>query len=635
VNARCLDRVFSASSRFAALIAIGGLLGCSTAANAPRDSNVGEAGHGGDPVSASSGTGGAPAAHAGASSGGAASSGGSLAAGAPNLDGPDGSTGGNEAASAGSNGAAGAGGAAPATITGPVYYLGVTVDPGACLDVVGAGNADGTELQEWSCNAGPAQGFILDDVGNGAVRIVDSAAQKCVAPAGGSNDKGSKLVLAPCDGSDRQKYTFKASAAARYSIVHDASGKCFDVPNASVAAGTRIQLWDCNQSAAQLWTRARVGTGYTASCGIAELEGERVLAASCKNNDSNLVSPALDLNACLSNSNGKLTWASEGGFAASCESCALSNGASLSCKCKNIAGASVDTNIDLSAAINNCNGELTCGACGSGAPSSAGGKHALTALYGSDGNDFYRFSGASSIANLKNSGWNTLFLFAMTVQANGDISAGGSMLVQGGKYVGDANWAANVDALKSPPTSVHRYEVTLGGWGDASYDAIKSLIAAQGTGSGSTLFKNFQALKKAVPGIDAVNDDDEQTYDLASSTAFGKMLNGLGLKLTQAPYMNPGFWVQLKNNLGDGCDVVYLQCYQGGAGNDPGTWDAAYGSGFHVVPGEESNDHAKARWGSWASANQISGGFYWPDVTWAPGANWGVFEITNGLGLPP
>jgi hypothetical protein len=259
---------------------------------------------------------------------------------------------------------------------------------------------------------------------------------------------------------------------------------------------------------------------------------------------------------------------------------------------------------------------------------------AFTAVYGADGNDFYRFTGASSVASLKTSGWNTLFLFAASVQSNGDITAGGSTLASNGVYLGDPNWRANIAALKAPPTTVYRYEVTVGGWGDQSYNNIRALVGSQGTGPGSILYRNFQALKNAVPGIDAINDDDEQTYDLSSSTAFGQMLNGLDMKLTQAPYMNQSFWVQLKNNLGAGCDVVYLQCYEGGAGNDPGQWDAAYGNGFHVIPGQESNDASRTQWAQWRSSAQVGGGFYYPDVTWTSGTNWGPGDITVGLGLP-
>ena len=84
---------------------------------------------------------------------------------------------------------------------------------------------------------------------------------------------------------------------------------------------------------------------------------------------------------------------------------------------------------------------------------------AYTALYGSDGNDFYQFSGSSAISGLKTSGWNGLILFAFSVKSNGDLTYNGNTIVTGGSYVGASNWGANVASLKAPPTTVYRYEV--------------------------------------------------------------------------------------------------------------------------------------------------------------------------------
>ncbi len=263
---------------------------------------------------------------------------------------------------------------------------------------------------------------------------------------------------------------------------------------------------------------------------------------------------------------------------------------------------------------------------------------AYTALYGSDGEDFVGFTGSSAIGGLKTSGWNGLIMWALTVQPNGDITynSGAVTLATGGRYTGPGNWAANVAAVKAPPTTVYRYECALGGAGDSSFANIKNLVASQGTGTGSILYKNFQALKAAVPGIDAINNDDEATYDVNSATAFGKMLNGLGLKMSLAPYTNQSYWVQLRNNLGSGSDLCYLQCYDGGAGNNPGQWNSAFGGGFHVMGGINSNASASGRtgWFNWAVGNGMTGGFYWPDFPWSPGSSWGPNDIFNGIGIP-
>jgi hypothetical protein len=231
--------------------------------------------------------------------------------------------------------------------------------------------------------------------------------------------------------------------------------------------------------------------------------------------------------------------------------------------------------------------------------------------YGADGNDYFQFT-TPSMAFDKASGFTTLITFAMHVNPDGTLLIAG-VACTNGVYVGPTNWGSLVATLKTPPTTVSRYEVCIGGYGDTSYANIQSLVNSQGTGPGSILYKNFQALKNAVPGIDAINDDDEQTYDLNSSTSFANMLGGLGYKFTMVPYENQSFWVNLKNSITN-CDYIYLQCYEGGAGNDPGQWDAAFGNGVVVVPGQESNTANSTNWHNWFLETGVEGGFYYPDV---------------------
>ncbi len=130
--------------------------------------------------------------------------------------------------------------------------------------------------------------------------------------------------------------------------------------------------------------------------------------------------------------------------------------------------------------------------------------------YGADGNDYFQFT-TPSMAFDKASGFTTLITFAMHVDVDGTLELGGGPVCSNGVYIGPSNWGTLINTLKTAPTTVTRYEVCIGGWQDTSYNDIKSLITAQGTGTGSMLYRNFQALKNAVPGIDAINDDDEET----------------------------------------------------------------------------------------------------------------------------
>jgi DNA-directed RNA polymerase subunit K/omega len=252
--------------------------------------------------------------------------------------------------------------------------------------------------------------------------------------------------------------------------------------------------------------------------------------------------------------------------------------------------------------------------------------------YGADGNDYYRFT-APSMSFDKASGFTTLITFAMHVNADGTLLIGGGVACTNGVYVGPTNWGTLVATLKTPPTTVTRYEVCIGGWQDSSYDNIETLVDSQGTGSGSILYKNFQALKNAVPGIDAINDDDEQTYDLNSSVSFANMLGGLGYKFTMVPYTAQSFWVDLKNSITN-CDYIYLQCYEGGAGNDPGQWNAAFGNGVVVIPGQESNTADPAIFYNWFLETGVQGGFYYPDVVFNS-TYWSAAIIEGNGAVPP
>jgi hypothetical protein len=224
------------------------------------------------------------------------------------------------------------------------------------------------------------------------------------------------------------------------------------------------------------------------------------------------------------------------------------------------------------------------------------------------GNDFY-----PPITNgmaLETSGFNDLLLFAMTVNTNGDVYYNGTLVAQNGGYVGDPDWGAELAALR--PTII-RIELVIGGWGDPSFTNIKNLIATNGTSSGSILYENFQALKNAT-GVDAIQYDDEQTYDVASAVALGNLIASLGMKVTLCPYTAQSYWASVKSQLGTNVDAIYLQCYSGGAGNinNVGSWNSAFG-GFKVYPGlwVDSSDCPTITTAmlNWRQTLGITGGF--------------------------
>jgi hypothetical protein len=222
----------------------------------------------------------------------------------------------------------------------------------------------------------------------------------------------------------------------------------------------------------------------------------------------------------------------------------------------------------------------------------------------------------AQINGLRASGFTTMILFTTSVSTNGDFTYNGGVLIcSNGVYVGPPNWGALLNQCRVAPTTINRIEMCIGGWGDVSWTNLKNLIAASGTNTSTALFQNLAALKAAL-GVDAIDSDDESAYDSASAIQFGKMCGSAGLKFTLCPYTNPGYWQAVRSGVGANCDQVYLQCYDGGAGNSPATWNS-YFSGLKVVAGDWDNNRDASfltNMINWSAAGG-PGGFLWPSCS--------------------
>ncbi len=242
---------------------------------------------------------------------------------------------------------------------------------------------------------------------------------------------------------------------------------------------------------------------------------------------------------------------------------------------------------------------------------------AQTAVFG--GGPFYS-GGPAVFNNLRLSGYTTVILWAIHVNAsNGDLVLNDQLVASGGNYVGNSAWPSQLNSLRQQPTSVNRIEICVGSAGPNDFQSIKTLIASGGTGTGSILYRNFLALKNAT-GANAVCFDDEALFDTNTSVTFGRMLSNMGLKVTFAPYNNQNHWRDVKTQLGSIVDAVYLQCYDGGAGNNPATWNTLFG-GLKVTPGlwgrhnnnstGDSPASVQSRMVGWRNSAGVTGGFMW------------------------
>ncbi|WP_103070612.1 discoidin domain-containing protein [Aquimarina sediminis] len=228
-----------------------------------------------------------------------------------------------------------------------------------------------------------------------------------------------------------------------------------------------------------------------------------------------------------------------------------------------------------------------------------------------------------AIDELRNSGFTTVIIWTIHIESNGNLGFNGEFpLVKNGVYVGNAhypNFPNDVTQLKVAPTSINRVEFGLSGYGSGTFDAVRNFYNSEGFGPGTTLFKNFQALKNAIPGIDAFNNDDEGTYHTESAVAFTKMLAGFGFKNAIVPYTRSSFWSALVSQVNaaypGNLDRTYLQVYAGGSGNNPcsTSWDFGIPvyPGMWGGPGHSSVSAVENKMNTWESNCNISGGFMW------------------------
>jgi hypothetical protein len=239
-----------------------------------------------------------------------------------------------------------------------------------------------------------------------------------------------------------------------------------------------------------------------------------------------------------------------------------------------------------------------------------------TGIFG--GGPFYK-NAAPNITEIENSGFSEAIVWSVEVNSTGDLNFNGEFpLTSNGVYVGNQthpDFPGNMAQLKQG--TVKRVTFSVGSSNVGDWQDITALIQAQGTGPNSILYKDFQALKAAIPALDAIDFDDENSYNSPTTIAFGVMLGQLGYHVMPDPYTNNSYWInvvsQINSQLPGTVDGVHLQAYAGGQGNNPCVgWN--FGT-VPVFPGLwDKNDtpaQVESIMGGWHSECGIIGGFLW------------------------
>ena len=238
-----------------------------------------------------------------------------------------------------------------------------------------------------------------------------------------------------------------------------------------------------------------------------------------------------------------------------------------------------------------------------------------TGIFG--GGPFYKNS--ANITEIENSGFTEAIVWSVEVNSAGDLNFNGEFpLTSGGVYVGNQtypNFPAEMAQLKQG--MVKRVTFSVGSSNVGDWQDITALVKAQGTGPSSILYKDFQALKAAIPALDAIDFDDENSFNLPTTVQFGVMLGNLGYHVMPDAFDDSSYWTnlvsQINTKLPGTVDGVHLQAYAGGSGNSPCSgWN--FGA-VPVFPGLWDQDDTPAQVESimsgWHSQCDIIGGFMW------------------------
>ncbi|GAB2608733.1 non-reducing end alpha-L-arabinofuranosidase family hydrolase [Streptomyces capparidis] len=114
-----------------------------------------------------------------------------------------------------------------------------------CLDVVGAGQTDGTALQLYDCWGGTNQQWTSTDSNQLTVY-----GNKCLDVPGHATTPGTRVHIWSCTGGANQQWRVNTDGT----VVGVQSGLCLEAAGAGTANGTAVQIGTCNGGSHQKWT---------------------------------------------------------------------------------------------------------------------------------------------------------------------------------------------------------------------------------------------------------------------------------------------------------------------------------------------------------------------------------------------
>jgi hypothetical protein len=129
----------------------------------------------------------------------------------------------------------------------------VGAQSGKCLDVAGAANWDGANIQIWNCNWTKAQLFRRQTMQGAAFRLVNVASGKCVDVSGAAKYDGANIQQWTCNGTAAQLFYIREVDGTYSGVINLGSGKALDVEGWRDYAGANVQQWTYGGGNNQKW----------------------------------------------------------------------------------------------------------------------------------------------------------------------------------------------------------------------------------------------------------------------------------------------------------------------------------------------------------------------------------------------
>ena len=130
-------------------------------------------------------------------------------------------------------------------VVGRTYYL-RNRRSGLHMDVSGASNKNGANVQQWGNASGTHRQWEVISTGNGYVRLKGVDSGKSITAEGGNNANGTNIEIRSYSGASHQQWEIRSTGSGFFRLKSRDSGKSIAVQNGSTSNGGNLEArsWD-------------------------------------------------------------------------------------------------------------------------------------------------------------------------------------------------------------------------------------------------------------------------------------------------------------------------------------------------------------------------------------------------------